>query len=112
MQTKSVSIITIVIRGQTTPPFKPRRQERLCIKLPIHPYSVCTDLRSPLVLVAPPTDLSKMTKSTRYMLQKIRGVFFLRSPKRRRQPPPVAQLGGGTPKPDILTKFRRNYDEN
>ena len=34
------------------------------------------------------------TKYTRYMLQNSRGVFFLRSPKRRRQPPPVAQCWG------------------
>ena len=40
----------------------------------------------------------KYTKSTRYMLQNSRGVFFLRSPKRRRQPPPDAQ-GLGILKP-------------
>ena len=36
----------------------------------------------------------KMTKFARHMLQKIQDVFFLRVPNRRRQLPPVAQLGG------------------
>jgi hypothetical protein len=46
------------------------------------------------------------------MLQKSRGVFFLRSPKRRRQPPPVAQLGG-TLKPVKLVHLlvRTNFGD-
>ena len=48
------------------------------------------------------------TKSTRYMLQKSRGVFFLRSPKRRRQTPPIAQLGGAL-KPVKMQIISRHF---
>ena len=61
-------------------------------------YSVSTDLRSPLVPAAPPTDLSKnqqkSTKSTRYMLQNSRTCFFWGCRTAGGRPPPVAQLGG------------------
>ncbi len=42
--------------------------------------------------------INNKKKSTKYMLQKSRGVFFLNRPKRRRQLPPAAQCWG-TPKP-------------
>ena len=74
----------------------------VCFAQPSFWYSVSTDLRSPLVPAAPPTDLSicwiskllKNDKSTRCMLHKSRGVFFLRSPKRRRQHRPDAPWWG------------------
>ena len=51
----------------------------------------------------------KSTNSTRYMLPKSRGVFFLRSPKRRRQPPHRRTLLGD-PETGKKGKFPPIYD--
>ena len=61
---------------------------------------------------------SNLLKSTRYMLPKSRGVFFLRSPKRRRQPPHRRTLLGDPETghlDEMLTKFENfehTFDEN